>query len=36
MHGDKEYAVTVMVNNFTCKRKDVKKQIEEWMLDIVK
>ena len=36
MHGDKEYAVTVMVNNFTCKRKDVKKQIEEWLLDIVK
>ena len=36
MHGDKEYAVTVMINNFTCKRKDVKKQIEEWLLDIVK
>ena len=36
MHGDKEYAVTVMVNNFACKRKDVKKQIEEWLLDIVK
>ena len=36
MYGDKEYAVTVMVNNFTCKRKDVKKQIEEWLLDIVK
>jgi D-alanyl-D-alanine carboxypeptidase/D-alanyl-D-alanine-endopeptidase (penicillin-binding protein 4) len=36
MHGDKEYAVTVMVNNFTCKRKDVKKQIEEWLLDVVK
>ena len=36
MYGDKEYAVTVMVNNFTCKRKDVKKQIEEWLLDVVK
>ncbi len=36
MHGDKEYAVTVMVNNFTCKRKDVKNQIEEWLLEIVK
>ena len=36
MHGDKEYAVTVMVNNFTCKRKDVKNQIEEWLLDVVK
>ena len=36
MYGDKEYAVTVMVNNFTCKRKDVKNQIEEWLLDVVK
>ena len=34
--GSKEYAVTVMVNNFTCKRKEIKKQIEEWLLDIVK
>lgn len=36
MYDDKEYAVTVMVNNFTCKRKDVKNQIEEWLLDVVK
>ena len=36
MYGDKEYAVTVMVNNFTCKRREVKNQIEEWLLDIVK
>ena len=36
MYGDKEYAVTVMVNNFACKRRDIKNQIEEWLLDIVK
>ena len=36
MYGDKEYAVTVMVNNFTCKRREVKNQIEERLLDIVK
>ena len=36
MYDDKEYAVTVMVNNFTCKRKDVKNQIEEWLLEVVK
>lgn len=36
MYGDKEYAVTVMVNNFACKRKEVKNQIEEWLLDLVK
>ncbi len=35
MYNSKEYAVTVMVNNFA-KRRDVKKQIEEWLLDIVK
>jgi D-alanyl-D-alanine carboxypeptidase/D-alanyl-D-alanine-endopeptidase (penicillin-binding protein 4) len=36
MYGDKEYAVTIMVNNFTCKRKVLKNQIEDLLLNLVK
>lgn len=33
---NKEYAVTVMVNNFDCKRNEIKNHIESWLLDLVK